>query len=140
MLKQTLKKTILLLLLVLPGLGIFGHANKALAANPTTINFQGKVVNANGTNVADSSYTFVFRLYQNVNISTYNPNAASCASDTNCWWEETDTISTVNGVFQVSLGATCAFTSACNSGHSGINFNTQNALSLTMKFNGDAAG
>ncbi|HSX45952.1 MAG TPA: hypothetical protein VLG27_03045, partial [Candidatus Saccharimonadia bacterium] len=112
----------------------------ANAANPTTMNFQGKVTNANGTNVTDGSYTFIFRLYQNVNVNTYNPNTLSCSADTNCWWEETDTVSVTSGVFQVNLGATCAFTSACNSGHSGIDFNSQNALSLTMKFNGDANG
>lgn len=32
-----------------------------------TINFQGKVVNSNGTNVTDGEYTFVFRIY---NVST----------------------------------------------------------------------
>ncbi len=111
-----------------------------LAANPATVNFQGKVTNPNGTNVTDGSYSFVFRLYQNVNINTYNPNSLTCSADTNCWWEESDTLTVTNGVFQVELGGVCAFSSACNSGHSGINFNAQNALSLTMKFNSDAAG
>jgi trimeric autotransporter adhesin len=125
----------------LAALLLFASPKPALAANPGTINFQGKVVNATGsTNVSDGSYTFVFRLYQNVNINTYNPNTLSCAADTNCWWEETDTLTVTSGVFQVELGATCAFTSACNSGHSGIDFNSQNALSLTMKFSTDAAG
>jgi hypothetical protein len=111
-----------------------------LAANPTTINFQGKVTNPNGTNVSDGTYSFVFRLYQNVNINTYNPNSLSCSADTNCWWEESDSLSVTNGVFQVQLGLVCAFTVACNSSHSGIDFNAENALSLTMKFNSDAAG
>ena len=142
MFKQTFRK-LMFMLIGLAILGLFAFllpAKPAYAANPGTINFQGKVTNPNGTNVADGTYTFVFRLYQNVNVSTYNPNASSCASDTNCWWEETDSLTVTSGVFQVSLGAGCAFTSACNSGHSGINFNSQNALSLTMKFNGDSAG
>ncbi len=120
---------------------LFSHPT-AHAANPTTINFQGKVVNtSDSTNVGGGpTFTFVFRLYQNVNIATYNPNTLSCAADANCYWEETDTLTVTNGVFQVELGAGCAFTSACNSGHSGIDFNSQNALSLTMKFSSDANG
>lgn len=111
-------------------------AGPARAANPTSINFQGKVVNADGTNVTNGSYTFIFRLYDIASPTT----STACASDTHCWWEETDSITVTNGVFQVSLGSTCAFASACNSGHSGINFNTNNTLYLTMKFNSDAAG
>jgi hypothetical protein len=59
--KQILHK-VLILLFGLGCLGLFAfHSKSAVAANPTTVNFQGKVVNANGTNVADGSYTFVFR-------------------------------------------------------------------------------
>ncbi|HZL08243.1 MAG TPA: hypothetical protein VFC50_03555 [Candidatus Dormibacteraeota bacterium] len=108
----------------------------AYATNPATISFQGKVVNADGTNVANGSYTFIFRLYDTASPTTTN----ACSVNTNCWWEETDSITVTDGVFQVELGAGCAFTSACNSGHSGIDFNTNGSLYLTFKFNGDAAG
>jgi hypothetical protein len=137
------KKPLASFLLVAPALAgafVLLGQKPALAANPATINFQGKVVNSDGTNVTNGSYSFVFRLYQNVTIGTYNPNTLTCSADTNCWWEETDTLTVTNGVFQVELGSVCAFTSACNSGHSGIDFSSQNALSLTMKFNSDAQG
>jgi|GEM_PF-2871453 len=117
-----------------------GPTKTASAANPATINFQGKVVsNATGlvgTNVADGSYSFVFRLYDSSSPTT----TTACNANASCWWEETDTLTVTNGVFQVELGATCAFSAACNSTHSGINWNTNNALYLTFKFNNDAAG
>ncbi len=134
------KKRLASFLLILPalvGLLIILAPKPAAAANPTTINFQGKMVNADGTNVANSTYTIIFRLYNTASPTT----STACASDSSCWWEETNTsVTTTNGVFQVELGSVCALTSACNSGHSGIDFNTNNALYLTMKFNGDAAG
>ena len=36
----------------------------ATAGINQTINFQGKVVNSDGTNVTDGNYDFVFRLYK----------------------------------------------------------------------------
>lgn len=60
------------------------------------INFQGKLVNSNGTNVTDGGYSVVFSLY----------NVASGGS---AIWTETDTVTTTTGIFQVALGATTAF-------------------------------
>jgi hypothetical protein len=117
---------------------LFLKAVPVEAANPSTINFQGKVVNADGTNVADGSYTFIFRLYTS---GATNPNTTTCTLESTCYWEETQTsVSVSSGVFQVELGSVCAFSGACNSSHSGINFNSNNALYLTMKFNGDSQG
>lgn len=134
--KQILHAVLVLLLGAGAVLFILWPAPKALAANPTTINFQGRVTNPNGTNVTDGSYSFVFRLYDQSSPTT----TGTCASNTHCWWEETDTLSVTAGVFQVQLGTTCAFSSTCNSGHSGINWNTNNALYLTLQFNSDSAG
>jgi len=138
-----MRKIMLRSVLMIAGLGIVGLfafvPGSASAANPATINFQGKVVNTDGTNVSGGVGTsFVFRLYQNVNINTYNPNSLTCASDPNCLWEETDSLSVTNGVFQVELGAVCPFftTNACNKS-TVLNFNNSNALSLTMKYAGD---
>jgi hypothetical protein len=115
---------------------LLGLNRTAQAANPSTINFQGKVVNSDGTNVTDGSYTFVFRLYDNSSPTI----GANCNTNSQCWWEETDSLTVTSGVFQVALGTNCAFTSACLSTHSGIDFNTNSSLFLTMKFNGDASG
>lgn len=56
------------------------------------INFQGKLVDNSGVNVADSTYTVVFSLY----------NVSSGGSAT---WTESDSVTTSNGIFQVALGA-----------------------------------
>lgn len=60
------------------------------------INFQGKLVDNNGLNVADSTYPVVFSLY---NVSSGGSAA----------WTESDSVTTSNGVFQVALGAVTAF-------------------------------
>lgn len=100
----------------------------ARAANPTTMSFQGKVVNANGTNVTDGSYNFVFKLY-------------TVSSGGVTLWTESDTLTVTAGVFQVNLGATCSFfvAAACNSS-TPIDFNANPNLYLGVTFNADPAG
>ena len=101
----------------------------ANAANPATLSFQGKVVNANGTNVTDGTYSFVFKLY-------------TVSSAGSALWTETDsTVSVAAGVFQVNLGAVCPFftANACNSS-TPIDFNANPTLYLGITFNGDPAG
>lgn len=139
MLKQRLSK-ILPVLLGLAMLGPFLLGPKtALAANPTTINFQGKVVNSDGTNVANGTYSIVFRIY-----NTSSPTmTTTCTSTASCLWQGTQSSVTVtNGIFQVQLGSSCALTSnACNNTAGGpINFASDNSLYLTMQFNGDTSG
>jgi hypothetical protein len=130
-LKIPTKGLSLIWLCLLIGTAFFGvfSPKQALAANPATINFQGKVVDNTtgnvGINVPSTTYTIVFRLYDNSSPTI----GANCNSNSQCWWEETQTgVSVTNGVFQVELGSICAFTSACNSTHSGIDFNTNNSL------------
>jgi hypothetical protein len=55
------------------------------------INFQGKLVDNSGLNVADNSYTVVFSLYS---VSSGGSNV----------WTETDSVTTKAGIFQVQLG------------------------------------
>ncbi|MBX4201417.1 hypothetical protein KW803_00775 [Candidatus Saccharibacteria bacterium] len=109
------------------------------AAIPGTVNFQGKVVNNDGTNVANGTYSYIFRLYNTASPTT----ATACNSDATCLFEETQSAVTVtNGVFQVELGSTCTggLTAANSCDKStAINFST-NSLYLTLKFNGDSAG
>ena len=50
---------------------------KTLAAVRDTMNFQGKVVNSNGTNVTDNAYDFVFKIYD------------GASSTANLLWTET---------------------------------------------------
>lgn len=125
----------------LVGLGLFALYQKPVyAATPGTINFQGKVVNIDGTNVTNGPSSITFRIYYNIDPTTYDPNAISlCSSDANCYWEETQaSVSVTNGVFQVELGKVCVFTGACNSGGRIIDFNALNGYYLTMKYAGDS--
>jgi hypothetical protein len=105
------------------------HFSPAQAANPTTISFQGKVVNANGTNVTDGSYSFLFKLY------------TVASSGTAVWTETQSSVTVTSGVFQVNLGSVCPFFTAntCNN-NTPIDFNANPALYLGITFNGDAAG
>jgi hypothetical protein len=133
------------LLLFLAGLGCLGllllPSKPAQAATPTTINFQGKVVNNTagnvGINVSDTSYTVIFRLYNSA-----SPTIGGSCTTGGCLWEETDSVTTVNGVFQVELGnaSGCSFftPASCNNS-TAVDFSSD-SLYLTMKFNGDAAG
>jgi len=81
------------------------------------INFQGKLANSDGTNVADSSYTVVFTLYD-------------ASSGGNTLWTETDSVTTTSGIFQVALGATTLFPGS-------LNFNSD-SIYLGIKVGSDA--
>ncbi len=81
-----------------------------------TINFQGKVVNSNGTNVTDGSYTFVFKLY-------------SVSSGGSAVWTESKSLTVTDGVFQTNLGDTTSLPGS-------VDFNTDNIF-LGINFNSD---
>lgn len=84
------------------------------------INFQGKVVNSDGTNVADGSYNFEFKLY--------TVDTAGSAI-----WTETRTggnqVTVQDGIFRVSLGSVTSLPGS-------VDFNTDN-IYLSVNFNGD---
>src|SRR5579864_1386717 len=97
--KQT-KQRALLLLAGLLGLGLLLFAPKTTHATTSTtvINFQGKVVNADGTNVADGNYNFDFVLYD-------DPTLGSPSDGVHDKWHElTKSVAVKNGVFQTELG------------------------------------
>lgn len=101
------------------------------AANPTTIPFQGKVVNSNGTNVTDGTYSFTFKLY------------TTASGGTALWGETQASVQVTSGVFQANLGSTCSlFTTQTCSGFSNtaIDFNANPSLYLGVTFNNDPAG
>jgi hypothetical protein len=132
-----------LLAIGLASLGLLLFAPRpAAAANPTTMNFQGKIVNAaDGTNIATptGTYSIVFRIY-----NTSSPTmTTSCTSTASCLWQETQaSVQLTNGIFQVELGSSCALTSSsCNNTAGGpISFASSSSLYLTMQFNGDTSG
>lgn len=101
----------------------------ATAANPSTMSFQGKVVNSDGTNVANGTYAFVFKLY-------------TVSSSGSAIWTETQSNVTVSsGVFHANLGSICPFftSNTCNNS-TPIDFNTNSSLYLGITFNSDPAG
>jgi len=89
------------------------------------INFQGKLVNSNGTNVTDGNYTIVFSLY---NVS----------SGGTAIWTETDTVTTSSGIFQVALGSNSAFPGSVDFNNSslylGIKVGTDTEMTPRIRF------
>lgn len=100
--------------------------SKAQAANPNLINFQGKVVNSDGTNVTNNSYTFRFCLYATATPAT----PCTVAADNDAIWRESKSLSTTSSIFQTNLGDVTTLP----------NFNTYPNLYLGINFNADAAG
>ncbi len=84
-----------------------------------TINFQGKMTDDQGLNVANGSYQFVFRLY-------------TLASGGSATWTETVTLSVTDGIFQHNLGSVTALPGA-------VDFDTDNIF-LGITFNSDPDG
>ena len=101
----------------LAGLFVF-YPKSSYAANPNVISFQGKVVNADGSNVTNGTYPFNFILWT-------DPTAG-----TNVWQELSKSVIVTNGVFQTNLGSATALP----------DFNSYPALYLAIQFNNDAQG
>ncbi|HVZ66923.1 MAG TPA: hypothetical protein VG917_01545 [Patescibacteria group bacterium] len=113
---------VLTILLLIVGQTYLITTPKAFAADGINkqINFQGKVVNSNGTNVADGSYNFVFKIYS-------TPSGGSPI------WTETrsggNQVQVQAGIFRVSLGSVQSLPGS-------VNFNSD-SLYLGIEFNGD---
>lgn len=106
--------------LVVQIVGLMSPAYAAVGINKQ-INFQGKVVNSNGTNVTDGNYNFVFKLW----------DASSGGSTvwTETWNGGTSQVAVNDGVFRAALGTHTAFPGS-------VDFNSDN-LYLSVNFNGD---
>ncbi|NTW89455.1 MAG: hypothetical protein HGB37_00895 [Candidatus Moranbacteria bacterium] len=104
-------------------LGIFSFSQEALAATGinSQINFQGKVVNTDGTNVANGNYNMIFRVY--------TASSGGSAIWTETWNSGTSQVGVTDGIFQVALGTHTSFPGS-------IDFNTDN-IYLTVEFNGN---
>src|SRR5204863_6353925 len=81
--------------------------------------FQGKMTGADGLNVPDGTYTFVFKLY-------------TVSSGGSAAWTETDSLAVHDGIFQVNLGANTSLPGS-------VDFNTDNIF-LGITFNSDPDG
>jgi fibronectin-binding autotransporter adhesin len=89
------------------------------------INFQGKIVNGNGTNVANGSYSFTFSIY---NVSTGG----------SALWTETKSLTVTDGVFQTALGSSTTLPGSIDfnsdSIYLGVNFNSDGEMSPRIQF------
>lgn len=88
-----------IVLVLLTGIFLsFTSLQQVLAANGInkTINFQGKLVDKDGLNVANTSYSVQFKVYDTEEGSTV-------------LWQETDSVTTQDGIFRVALGANSPF-------------------------------
>ncbi len=118
--KQFSRNTRLIFLWILLILTVFLKPSDVRAATGINkqINFQGKVVNTDGTNVTDGSYSFTFKIY----------NSSTCPGS-GALWTETKTLSTTSGIFQTLLGDTTTLPGS-------VDFNTD-TLYLSITYNGD---
>jgi hypothetical protein len=91
------------------------HADAAINQQ---INFQGKLTNPNGTNVANGNYSIVFSLYT-------VPSAGTAV-----WTETQSSVAVTDGVFQVALGSSTALPGS-------VDFNNS-SLYLGVKVGADA--
>lgn len=82
------------------------------------INFQGKLTNADGTNVTDGNYSIVFSIY------------SASSGGTAIWTETQGTVAVSSGIFQVSLGSGTALPGS-------VDF-TSGSLYLGVKVGSDA--
>jgi hypothetical protein len=100
--KQKLKMFLLLLLLL--GLGgslAFSQKADAAAGTNQQLAFEGKVVAANGTNIADGTYNMEFKIYN---------GGTSTGGGTLQWTEDelvsaSQAVTVTSGTFEVNLGA-----------------------------------
>ncbi len=105
-------------------LGIFvfsGVADAATGINKQ-ISFQGKVVNTDGTNVANGNYDFVFKLY--------SVSSGGSPIWTETWNSGTSQVAVTDGIFQVNLGTHTSFPGS-------VDFNTDN-IYLGVTFHTDS--
>lgn len=103
---------------------LFLSSDKIVFANSginRKINFQGKVVNIDNTNVVDGNYDFTFKIYDSLSAGT------SLWSE--IWSSENSQVPVVSGIFSVDLGTMSTFPPS-------VDFNTDNIF-LTLSFNGD---
>lgn len=89
------------------------------------INFQGKVVNTDGTNVTTGSYTFLFCIYTTASPDT----ACTSGADNDAIWRESKSITVTDGIFRTALGDTISLPGS-------VDFNTDN-IYLGVNFNAD---
>lgn len=130
LMRKKVSRGVCLLIVFLFAAGIgFVKIAEATAGIYSAINFQGKVVEADGTNVADASYDFEFKLYtvgtSGTAIWTETWNGAGCGQ-----------IAVASGIFRTNLGSCTALPADFNqdSLYLGVNFNSDGEMLPRIRF------
>lgn len=121
---------------------IFGMGGFLLSSKPVLaaaginkqINFQGKVVNTDGTNVSTASYTFLFCIYTTASPTT----ACTSGADNDAVWRESKSVTVTDGIFQTNLGDTTALPGSVDFNtdniYLGVNFNANGQMTPLVRF------
>jgi len=126
---EIVKRLLVLLFFVLTF--SFSHqvVNAATGINKQ-INFQGKVINSNGTNVTNGNYDFEFKIY--------TVSSGGTAVWTETWNSGTSQVSVNDGIFQVALGTHTALPGSIDFNtdniYLGINFTSDGEMSPRVRF------
>ena len=133
------------------GIGLFAFAAflfmfsplQTYAATASTINFQARLENANGSIAPDGTYNVSFHLYNtNAAGATTGSTDTTCGTDANCLWSEdylnsnSQGIAVHNGYLTVQLGSICPFTAGTCQGGTETTPNWSQQLYLTMDIGG----
>lgn len=122
-------------LVILGGLFAFQKdvAQAAVGINKK-VNFQGKVTNTDGTNVATASYNFLFCIYTTATPVT----ACTAGANNDAVWRESKSLTVTDGIFQTNLGDTTAFAALVDFNSDniflGINFNSNGQMTPLVQF------
>ena len=121
------------LMLFMSAFSVTSFAEAAAGINKQ-VNFQGKVVNTDGTNVTNGSYTFLFCLY-----TTGSPvTACTSGADNDAVWRESKSITVTDGVFQTALGDTTTLPGSVDFNtdniYLGVNFNANGQMTPLIRF------
>ncbi|MBP7822324.1 MAG: hypothetical protein KA034_00725 [Candidatus Moranbacteria bacterium] len=129
-----IKRTLSSAMILVIGLVLFSQNALAATGINKQINFQGKVVNTDGTNVANASYNFLFCIYTTASPAT----PCTAGADNDAVWRESKSLTVTDGVFQSNLGDTTAFASLIDFNtdniYLGINFNSNGQMTPLVRF------
>ena len=121
-------------LVMITGFVAFAPSAEAAAGINKQINFQGKVVNTDGTNVTNGSYNFLLCLYTTASPAT----ACTAGANNDAVWRESKSLTVTDGVFQTGLGDTTALPGSVDFNtdniYLGVNFNSNGQMTPLIRF------
>jgi fibronectin-binding autotransporter adhesin len=106
--------TLVLVVLLALSTSVIAFTKSASAATNSTVNFQSRILLANGALVPDGNYNVEFKIYDSISAGATGQSVCSLNSSTDdCWWVETrtglNTVRVVNGYVSVNLGSVTPF-------------------------------